>query len=155
MGDFVSWNIVLRDKHSIKPNLGFAAVSNSEPVFVNLSWSPRTDSQPGGPVWQPYLLYRPAGLHRLSESIPRNLFPGSLNIYKYGLCSWINRSLTGDKVNSGIGLSYRPAVPCIAWRASTTTQCRSWLYPPVRVFEFGYCFWNVSNCNDRQFKILV
>jgi hypothetical protein len=30
----------------------------------------------------------------------------------------------GDKVNSGIGLSY--------WQANTTTLCRSQLYPPVR-----------------------
>jgi hypothetical protein len=32
-------------------------------------------------------------------------------------CSRIHRSLTGDKVNSGIGLSYRPAASHVAWRA--------------------------------------
>ncbi len=36
-----------------------------------------------------------------------------------------------DKVNSGIGLSYRSASPC-SWRAGTTTLFRSWLYPPFR-----------------------
>jgi hypothetical protein len=40
------------------------------------------DSQPGGPVRQPYLTYRPARLHRLAESIPWNPI---LNVYKYGL----------------------------------------------------------------------
>ncbi len=58
---------------------------SSEAVFVNLLRSPGTDSQPGGPVRQPYLLYRPVRLHRLAESIPWNLFLGSLNVYKYGL----------------------------------------------------------------------
>jgi hypothetical protein len=43
------------------------------------------NSQHGGPIRQPYLLYRPARLHRLAESIPRNRFLGSLNVYKYGL----------------------------------------------------------------------
>ncbi len=37
------------------------------------------------PVRQPYLSYRPARLHRLAESIPRNRFLGSINVYKYGL----------------------------------------------------------------------
>ncbi len=39
---------------------------------------PGIDSQPGGPVRQPYLLYRLARLHRLAESIPRNRFLGFL-----------------------------------------------------------------------------
>ncbi len=37
----------------------------------------------------------------------------------------------GDKVNSGIGLLYRPNSH-VACGAGTTTLCRSWLYPPVR-----------------------
>jgi hypothetical protein len=57
----------------------------SEPVFENLLRSLGIDFQPGRPVWQPYLSYRPARLHRLAESIPRNRFPGSRNVYKYGL----------------------------------------------------------------------
>jgi hypothetical protein len=31
------------------------------------------------------LSYRLARLHRLAESIPRNRFLGSINVYKYGL----------------------------------------------------------------------
>ncbi len=38
--------------------------------------SPGIDSQPGGPVRQPDLTYRTAGLHRLAESIPWNWFLG-------------------------------------------------------------------------------
>ena len=57
----------------------------SEPVFVNLLRSPGIHSQPTGPVRQPYLSYRPARLQRLPESIPRNRFLGSINVYKYGL----------------------------------------------------------------------
>jgi hypothetical protein len=49
-----------------------------EPVFLNLLRSPGTGSLP-------YLLDRPAKLHRLAESIPRNPFLGSLNVYKYEL----------------------------------------------------------------------
>jgi hypothetical protein len=41
---------------------------------------PGIDSQPGGPVRQPYLLYQLARLHR-----PRKRLLGSLNVYKYGL----------------------------------------------------------------------
>ncbi len=37
----------------------------------------------------------------------------------------------GDKVNSGIGLSYRSASH-VAWRTGSTALCRSWLYTPVR-----------------------
>ncbi len=57
----------------------------TEPVFVDLLRSPRIDSQPVGPVRQPYLSYRPARLHGLAKSIPRNRFLVSINIYKYGL----------------------------------------------------------------------
>ncbi len=38
----------------------------------------------------------------------------------------------GDKVNPGLGLSYRHA-RLHGWRAGRSTLCRSWLYPPVRV----------------------
>jgi hypothetical protein len=62
-------------------------LNESEPVFVDLSRRPGIDSQPGGPVRQPYFSYRPARLHRLAKSIPRNRFLGSINVYKYGLCS--------------------------------------------------------------------
>ncbi len=52
-------------------------------VFVKLLRSPGIDFQPGGgPVRQPYLMYR---LHRLAESTPWNRFLGFLNVYKFGL----------------------------------------------------------------------
>jgi len=47
--------------------LSIVAVSQPEPVFVNLLRSPGIDSQPGGPVRQPSLSYRPARLHRLGH----------------------------------------------------------------------------------------
>ncbi len=66
------------------------APARPEPVFVDLLWSPGIDSQPGGPARQLYLSYRPSRLHRLAESVPRNRFLGSINVYKYGLRSpWV------------------------------------------------------------------
>jgi hypothetical protein len=62
----------------------------AETVFVNLLRSPGINSQPDGPVQQPYLSYRPAMLHRQVESNPRNRFLVSLNVYKYGLRSRID-----------------------------------------------------------------
>ncbi len=56
-----------------------------EPEFVNLLRSQGVDSQPGGPVRQPYMTYRPARLQRLAESIPWNRFLGFLKVYKSGL----------------------------------------------------------------------
>ncbi len=46
----------------------------------------------------------------------------------------------GNKVNSGVGLSYWPT-RLHGWRAGTTTPWRSQLYRPVRDYEFGY--WSV------------
>ncbi len=59
---------------------------SAELVFVDLLRCPRIDSQPGGPVRQPYFSFRPDRLYRLAKSIPRNRFLGSINVYKYGLC---------------------------------------------------------------------
>ncbi len=53
----------------------FPASILSEPVFVNLLRSPGIDSQPGGPVRQPYLTGPSGGIDSL----------GSLNVYKFGL----------------------------------------------------------------------
>jgi hypothetical protein len=58
-----------------------------EAVFVDHLRSPGIDSQPSGPVRQPYFSYRPAEPHWLTESISRNRFQGSINDYKYVLCS--------------------------------------------------------------------
>ncbi len=43
----------------------------------------------------------------------------------------------GDKVDSGMVLSYRPT-RLHGRQAGTTTDCRSQLYPPFRNYEFGY-----------------
>ncbi len=50
---------------------GMSVSPKTEPAFVlvNLLRSPWIDSQPRGPVRQPYSSYRPARLHRLVESI--------------------------------------------------------------------------------------
>jgi hypothetical protein len=42
----------------------------TELVFVDPLRRPEIDSQLGGPVRQPYILYRPARQHRLAASIP-------------------------------------------------------------------------------------
>jgi hypothetical protein len=72
---------------SLSPFLIF----NSEAVFINLLRSPGIDSQP----WRactPTLLVVPARwLHRLAESIPRNRFLGSINVYKYGSAFQVHR----------------------------------------------------------------
>jgi hypothetical protein len=59
----------------------------TEPVFINLLRSLGIDSQPGGPVRKSYLSHRPARQHRLVESMSWKRFLGSLNVYKYGLCT--------------------------------------------------------------------
>ncbi len=61
-------------------------LQRSEPEFVDLPRSPGIDSQPGGPVRQPYLTYWPGRLQRLTESIPWNRLLGSLNVNKFRLC---------------------------------------------------------------------
>ncbi len=83
----------------------------AEFVFVNLLRTPGIDSPAAsGPVRQPYFVLSAARLHRLAESIPRNWFLGSVNVYKYGLsveklgmtaykawprpaCNWLIRSI--------------------------------------------------------------
>ncbi len=45
------------------------------------------------PAWRvgttiPYLTYRPARLNRLAKPIHWNGFLGSINVYKYGHCTW-------------------------------------------------------------------
>jgi hypothetical protein len=49
-----------------------------EPVFVNLLRSPVIDSQPGGPVRQPYLTYRPARLKKIGKIDSLESIPGLL-----------------------------------------------------------------------------
>ncbi len=73
---------------------GSGSGSAEEPKFVNFFRSPGIDSQPGGPVRQHYLTYRPTRLHRLAESISLNRFLGSF-VYKYGL--WSVPALPGTR----------------------------------------------------------
>jgi hypothetical protein len=63
-------------------NRRYREEQDSEPLFVNLLRCLGIDSQPGGPVPvpKPYLSYRPARLHWLAGSIPRNRFLGSINV---------------------------------------------------------------------------
>ncbi len=63
-----------------------------ETVFVILLRSPGIDSQPGGPVQQSYLSYRPARLQRLGGIFPQ----GSLNVYKYGI--WLPGTVPGTLI---------------------------------------------------------
>ncbi len=58
-----------RDKLDVTINWVAISDRNTRAVFVNLLRSPGIDSQPGKLVRQSYLLYRPARLHRLAESI--------------------------------------------------------------------------------------
>jgi hypothetical protein len=62
----------------------------SEPKFVN-------DSQPGWPVRQPYLTYKPARLHRLAESIPWDGFLGSLFLIRAAIKNCIEWRLQVQK----------------------------------------------------------
>jgi hypothetical protein len=52
------------------PRLTAVVATVSEPEFVNLLRGSGIDSQLGGPVRHPYLMYWPARLHRLAKSIP-------------------------------------------------------------------------------------
>jgi hypothetical protein len=84
-------------------------IASSEPEFVNLLRSPGIDSQPGGPVRQHYLTYRPARLHRLAKLIPWNRFLDSLDVYKFGL--WFC-----DR--------YKPPRTTLAWYAEHSWEFR-------------------------------
>ncbi len=103
-----------------------------EPVFVNLLRSPGIDSQPGGHCDNLFVVTASQSTYRLTESIPRNRFLGSLSVYKYGLwtdnilsyllvsavrfysifCSRLTNLVTGsdrsDRSGKGGRSSYRP-----------------------------------------------
>ncbi len=51
-----------------------------------------------------------------------------------------------SQLNSDIGLLYRPASLCsLAGRYDNPMWlCRSWLYPPVKNYEFGYGSWGLE-----------
>ncbi len=66
------------------PNSTELTIICPEPEFANLLKSPWIDSEPGGPVRQPYLTYRPARLNRMAESIPGLLKNLKIRAHKRG-----------------------------------------------------------------------
>jgi hypothetical protein len=71
-------------EHEGNPEEVTSSIDQS-PYLLTFERAHKTDSQAGRPVRQFFLSYRPAMLHRLAESNPRNRFLVSLNVYKYGL----------------------------------------------------------------------
>jgi hypothetical protein len=105
--------------------------------------SPGIDSQPGGPVRRPYLLYWPARLHRLAESIPRNQFLGSLNVYKCGLRERVKVRFIGECFYHGL-INYK----------DTKTKCQlywcliefiDWRYSQSHVSIFDPALWTIDH----------
>jgi hypothetical protein len=84
----------------------------TEPLFVNLFRSTGIDSQPDGPVQQPYLSYRPAMIHRLAKSNSRNRFLVSLNVYKYGLSNYL---IIFSTINSKMAIMMTIDTPDVAY----------------------------------------
>jgi hypothetical protein len=102
---FLAWQAGAKTLFDVPaPSLHRLVESIPEPVLVNLLRSPGIDFQPGRPVRQPYLTYRPARLYRLAKSIPRNRFLGSLNVYKFGLCC---PAVSGHIVHHPWDVSYK------------------------------------------------
>ncbi len=56
----------------------------------------------------------------------------------------------GDKVNSGIGLSYRPARLHRLAGLCMTTLCRSQLYPSIRDYEFA----NMATADKTKHRLI-
>jgi hypothetical protein len=105
--------------------------------------SPGIDSQPGGPVRQPYLTYRVARPYRMAEMIPFNQFLGSLNVYKFGL-----RTLTNVLIYF---FSYMLNILCddrtmllplfiysLEWRARADAAQHSYMQKKVQVVSQPY-----------------
>ncbi len=95
---------------------------------------PGNDSQPGGPVWQLFLLYRLARLHRLAESIPRNRFLGSLNIYKYGLrLHWLAELVPWSRFMGSLNV-YKYGLG-LHWLAELVPW--NWFLGSLNVYKYG------------------
>jgi hypothetical protein len=74
--------------------------TNTEPVFIYLFRGPGIDSQPGGPVRQPYLSYLPARLHsryslKIVHERHRGLFSGKDANNKGG---FVKKGINGEKI---------------------------------------------------------
>jgi hypothetical protein len=79
---------------------------------------PRNRFSAWGPVRQPYLTYRPARLHSLSETIHWNRLLVSWNVYKYGLCfNWSPSCIQRKPFLAVLPKNFGVSV-------STYTQCR-------------------------------
>jgi hypothetical protein len=84
-------------------------------------------------------LYRPGEGRGHSEPVLERVSPSHLDhrVWLAGMKYLCERPVAkfrdpwlGDKVDSGIGLSYRAGPPThVAWRTGMKTLCRSWLYP--------------------------
>ncbi len=121
----------------------------SEPVSVNLLRSPGIDSQPGGPVRQHFLTYRPARLHRLAKSIPLNRYLGSWYVYKIGLCMTIVELLAliwFGSVSSRISTDLsRPGIPS----APSKSLSKIWNKRPKSYYRsLLICFWCTCKMTD-------
>ncbi len=118
----------------------------SESEFKNLLRSPGIDSQPCGPVRQPYLTYRPARLHTGC----RNRFLGSLNVYKYGLRVFshgtgkgVVRKLWKHKVNN-----CRRVTSMSSLNVCCTNRKRWWVRFWQLILLFSNCqWWHVYSVN--------
>ncbi len=108
-----------RAYYSIRPE------ERTEPVFVDPWRCPGIDSQPGGPVCQHYLSYRPGRLYGPAKSIPgvytrlqmRALFSSIFDFFNETSRARIFKLLTSRRIDSK-----EPIPPgCVAWRGGTTT----------------------------------
>jgi len=112
-----------------------------ETVFVNLLRSPGIDSQPGGPVRQPYLSYWPAMLHQLAESNPRNQFLVSFNVYNYRLChSQITCLFTWSRCDKVFSADGSPTEKSRMFRSldnASCGRCFPWTTRPLVIMSLG------------------
>ncbi len=123
----------------------------AESEVVNILWSPGIDFQPGGPVQQYYLTYRPARLHRLqpmAESIPGLLKRLQKRALFFPQCEWNLKttsqttllmlftlpSFFGEAMDEGTIKKQNPKchlhwclIEFIDWRYSQSC----WYFPPL------------------------
>jgi hypothetical protein len=103
----------------------------SRRVFVLLVKNSKEDGQEYGSTLGSYPEAEFKEKHGAWDSMVELTITSPYLIVDSTVHSPIAESWLVDKVNSGIGLSYRQA-RLHGWWASTTTLCWSWLYPPVR-----------------------
>jgi hypothetical protein len=90
-----------------------------KPEFVNHWRSPGIDSQPGRPVQQPYMTYRPTTGYR---------FLGFLNVYKFGL------GIVTKGMHSTMAGLYKDTFRL--WRVKSTVHLRKTVYLKKRQVHF-------------------